>query len=356
MNRDGENGEKDIIGVREDLITELSRLVEELSGLEPDEDSLSLIRREIARQGEGLFAGDREQKSIDRIAGEIISLIRNRTLPARIAFLGPRGTFTDMALEHFFGQTVDRDDCRTIQEVFRSVERGGAEFGIVPVENSTEGSVTYTLDELMETGLVITGEVFVPVTYALLSMEKKMSDLTAIYSHPQTFGQCKNWIQANLPLARREPVESTARAAERAAQEKGTAALSSTLAGEIYGLNILADRTEDIRQNTTRFLVLGKRRTAATGRDRTSIVLAVKDRPGALMNLLRPFQDAGINMTRIESRPDKKTMWSYNFFIDFLGHAEQETIRNALTEMEKETHFLRILGSYPRGRGESNDV
>jgi chorismate mutase/prephenate dehydratase len=356
MNRDEETVNTREVQIREDLITELSRLVEELSDLEPDEDTLSIIRRKILNQGEGLFADDREVKSLDRIAGEIVSLIRNRTRPARIAFLGPRGTFTDMALEHFFGQTVDREDCRTIQEVFRSVERGASDYGIVPVENSTEGSVTYTLDELMETGLVITGEAFVPVTYALLSQEKDMSNLQVLYSHPQTFGQCKNWIQANLPSARREPVESTARAAEQAAREKGAAALSSTLAGEIYGLNVLADRTEDIRQNTTRFLVLGRGRTSPTGRDRTSIVLAVKDRPGALMNLLRPFQDAGINMTRIESRPDKKTMWSYNFFIDFLGHAEEDTISRALTEMEKETHFLRILGSYPRGGGETGDV
>ncbi len=294
-------------------------------------------------------AGPLASDTIKRIYTDILSASMAALVPVHVAFLGPEGTFTAIAVRELFGETITPMPQRTIQDVFLQVEAGVARYGVVPIENSNEGAVTYTLDEFMETSLVIMAEQYVRVTYSLLSRGTKMAAVKKIYTHPQTLGQCKAWIRANLPYAEIVSVDSTSRAAEIAVQEEGAAAIASGLAGEIYTLNTLASMIEDSRQNYTRFFLVGKKAGAPTGNDKTSLVCAVRDRPGALLELLKPFSEAGINMTRIESRPDKKKMWEYNFFIDILGHAEDVTVRNALKKVKEETIFLKILGSYPIG-------
>jgi len=286
---------------------------------------------------------------IKRIYTDIMSATMASVAPVHVAFLGPEGTFTAIAVKELFGQSITPMPQRTIQDVFLQVEAGAARYGVVPIENSTEGAVTYTLDEFMQTSLVIMAEQYVRVTYSLLSRGSDMAAIKKIYTHPQTLGQCKSWIRANLPYAEIVSVDSTSRAAEIASQEDGAAAIASGLAGEIYTLNTLASMIEDSRLNYTRFFLIGKKSGAPTGRDKTSLVCAVKDRPGALLDLLRPLSEAGINMTRIESRPMEKKMWEYNFFIDILGHAEDEAVRKALDKVKNETIFLKILGSYPIG-------
>ncbi len=284
-----------------------------------------------------------------RLYLEIFSGCLAAVSPVTVAFLGPEGTFTGIAVHEFLGESIVALPQRTIQDVFRQVESGAARFGVVPVENSTEGSVTYTLDELVETDLQILSERYVRITYSLLSREQESASIRKVYSHPQSLGQCKGWLRANLPGAAMEAVDSTSTAAEMASREDGSAAIASSNAGALYGLTTLATMLEDSRQNYTRFFLMGKGSPAPTGSDKTSIVCAVQDRPGALLALLAPFSDAGINMMRIESRPDKKKMWEYIFFIDFGGHRDDSLVRDALGKMRRETVFLKILGSYPAG-------
>lgn len=344
---------------------DIARIDREIINLISRRSELYMERLRARAEGEafapeeqsGLFdlidscnAGPLPGETIKRIYTDILTASMAAIAPVRVAFLGPEGTFTAIAVRGLFGETITKLPQRTIQDVFLQVEAGSASYGVVPIENSTEGAVTFTLDELMETTLSIMAEQYVRVTYSLLSRATGMSAVKKVYSHPQTLGQCKAWIRANLPSAEIVSVDSTSRAAEIAAGEDGAAAIASGLAGEIYTLNALATMIEDSRQNFTRFFLVGRKPAAPTGNDKTSLVCAVKDRPGALLDLLKPFSEAGINMTKIESRPDKKKMWEYNFFIDILGHAEDDTVRKALEKIKNETIFLKILGSYPMGR------
>jgi chorismate mutase / prephenate dehydratase len=280
---------------------------------------------------------------------EILSGSYSLVLPVTIAFLGPEGTFTHMAMNEIFGDSVDKLPVKTISDIFREVESGNAHYGVVPVENSTEGGVTFTLDELIETDLSIVAEKNIKISYSLLSLENSFKDIRRVYSHPQTLGQCKEWLRKNLPDVEIVPVDSTSRAAEISSGEKKSAAISSVVAGEIFGLNSLAERIEDLRQNYTRFFALGREESSPTGEDKTSIVCAIMDKPGALLDLLKPLSSHGINMTKIESRPNKKKMWEYNFFIDFMGHKNDRIVFDALQDMKSKTAFLKILGSYPIG-------
>jgi chorismate mutase/prephenate dehydratase len=293
--------------------------------------------------------GPLANQTFERIYTEIFAGSISTLAPVTVAFLGPEGTFTNIAVNEFFGGSATLLPQRTIQDVFHHVETGKALYGVVPVENSTEGSVTYTLDELAETSINIISEKYIRITYQLLSKTGNLRSIRKIYAHSQTLGQCKGWIRTNLPEAEIVSVESTSRSAELAALEEGTAAIASGLAAGIYGLNVLATTIEDSRQNYTRFFLIGEKSGAPTGNDKTSIVCAVKDRPGALLDMLRPFADVGINMTKIESRPDKKKMWEYNFFIDFIGHQDEAIVKKALGKIKNDAIFLKILGSYPVG-------
>ncbi len=217
------------------------------------------------------------------------------------------------------------------------------------MENSSEGAVVPTLDELLSTGLRVEREKYLRVSFALLSLETSIDEVKKVFTFGQPLGQCRGWLRAHLPGAEIIPVDSTARAAECARSEKGSAAIASEIAAEMYSLNIVEKHIEDSRRNFTRFFVMGTQKTDPSGRDKTSIVCAIKDRPGALLDMLRPLSDAGINMTRIESRPDKNKLWEYNFFIDIFGHETDDKVRTALEEMGRDTLFLKILGSYPAG-------
>ena len=284
-----------------------------------------------------------------RIYNEIILNSMNSIMPLKIAFLGPRGTFSHIAQIEIFGESSEPVPLKTIPDIFHEVEVDNADFGVVPIENSTEGSVTNTLDELIETDLNIVAEKYIKVSFCLLSKNPDIKKIKRIYSHPQPVGQCKGWIRNNLPDAEIILIDSTSRAAEVASDDKESVAIASEITADLYNLNILYNKIEDSRQNYTRFFVIGKSDTEMTGSDKTSIICAINDRPAALLELLIPFQDAGINMTRIESRPDKKKMWEYNFFIDFIGHKNDEIVKDALEKMRSVTLVLKILGTYKIG-------
>lgn len=322
--------------------------IEELKALPPGEALYSAARaRELSDFLESLELGPLSADIVKRIFSELSAFAVSAVRPPTVAYLGPAGTFTHSAMLDIFGASATGVAVKSIHDIFLEVETGRAQFGVVPVENSTEGAVTYTLDELMETELKITAEKYLRVTYSLVSVAKDMKKIKKLYSHPQSFGQCKEWIRKNLPDAELHNVSSTSLAAETASWDKLAAAVTSHASAEIYGLNVLATNIEDSRQNYTRFFVIGERDNPPTGRDKTSIICAVRDKPGALYDLLGPFDQAGINMTKIESRPDKKKMWEYNFFIDFIGHRENTIVKSAVEKMKEDLIFLKVLGSYP---------
>ncbi len=334
-----------------DLISKRSeRYVEEvLRKRKPGEvfspEDMKALSDLISRENPGPLP----DRALETIFREMLVFSVETAEPFRVAFLGPEGTFSHLALLEFFNDGVERVPVKTISEIFREVENRGAEYGVVPVENSAEGAVTYTLDELKETDLSIVSEKYLRISYSLLSNCGSITDVKRVYSHPQSLGQCKGWLRANLPGAEIISLSSTSQAAALAAEEEGSGAIASELAASIFGLSVLAGRIEDSRQNYTRFFVIGRRENRPTGNDKTSIICAVRDKPGALIRLLSPFSEAGINMTKIESRPDKKKIWAYDFFIDFTGHRNDELIVNTLEKIREEAIFLKILGSYPAG-------
>jgi chorismate mutase/prephenate dehydratase len=280
---------------------------------------------------------------------EIISACRGLEEAIRVAYLGPEGTFSEQAVRKHFGAAIEARPAASVDDCFRSAESGATQFTVVPVENSTDGVVGRTLDLLTQTPLRICGEVELRVQQNLLSKEKKLSSVRKIYSHSQSLAQCNGWLDKNLPKAARIPVTSNAEAAQRAAKEKGAAAIAGLLAGERYRLNVLAKSIEDSPDNTTRFLVLGQIDPAPTGKDRTSLVMSAENRPGAVHGLLTPLAEHKVSMTRIESRPlrTRASLWEYFFFIDVEGHQRDAAVAKALDGLRQKAPFLKILGSYP---------
>jgi len=280
---------------------------------------------------------------------EIISACRGLEEAIRVAYLGPEGTFSEQAVRKHFGGAVEARPAASVDDCFRSAESGATQFTVVPVENSTDGVVGRTLDLLTQTPLRICGEIELRVQQNLLSKEKKISSVKKIYSHSQSLAQCNGWLGKNLPRAARIPVASNAEAAQRAAKEKGAAAIAGMLAGERYKLNALARSIEDSSDNTTRFLVLGQIDPAPTGKDRTSLVVSAENRPGAVHGLLTPLAEHRVSMTRIESRPlrTRASLWEYFFFIDVEGHQKDAAVAKALDGLRQKAPFLKILGSYP---------
>lgn len=346
--------DRDIAGIDREIIRLLSERTElYVRKLKEDSAAQDLFsageRSRLSELIAGSNGGPLSNRALEKIFTEVLAESMSLASPFVIAFMGPEGSFSGVAVREFFGESIQPVPQKTIQDVFQQVESGKARYGVVPIENSTEGSVTFTLDELAETRLSILSERYIRITYSLLSKGSDMDAVRKIYAHPQTIGQCKGWIRAHLPDAEVVSVESTSRAAELAAGEEGSAAIASDLAGGIYRLNTLASMIEDLRNNYTRFFLVGSTVNRATGNDKTSIMCTVKDKPGALLEILKPFSGLGINMTKIESRPDKKKMWEYNFFIDILGHMNDRKVTRALKRIKKETLFLKILGSYPLG-------
>lgn len=288
---------------------------------------------------------------VARIFQEVMSACRALQKSLAVAYLGPEGTFTESAAFKHFGHAIDSNPVDGIGGVFRQVESGGSDYGVVPIENSTEGVVGHTLDMFVSSGLSICGEVELPIHHCLMVQSDAMESMDAvskIYSHQQSFAQCRRWLDANLPKVPRETVSSNGEAARLASVEPGAAAIAGESAATDYDLRLLAAGIEDEPGNRTRFVVIGRQAVGATGNDKTSVLFSTKDRPGALYELLQAFKKRDINMTRIESRPSHRGTWSYVFYVDFEGHAADANVQAALAELAELAPFYKFLGSYPQ--------
>lgn len=302
------------------------------------------VLRSVIERNKGPFSNE----EIARLFREIMSACLALEQPMTIAYLGPEGTFTQAAALKHFGHSVSTMPLSAIDEVFREVESGTADYGVVPVENSTEGVVNHTLDMFMRSPLKICGEVDIRVHQNLLSRAQDIGQITTVYSHQQSFAQCREWLDTHLPGSERITVKSNAEAARIASEKSGAAAIASAVAADLYQLNIIKSNIEDEPDNTTRFLVIGKNTTPPSGTDKTTLLVSAGNKPGALWTLLQPFAQANISMTRIESRPSRVGMWEYVFFIDIEGHADEPKTAEALTKLRHESSMLKILGSYPK--------
>ncbi len=315
------------------------------------EREAAVLRRVMARN-----TGPLSNEEVARLFREIMSACLALEMPLKIAFLGPEGTFTQAAALKHFGHSINTIPLTTIDEVFREVDAGSCHYGVVPVENSTEGVISHTLDMLIESPLKICGEVTLRIHQYLMSQTADLSTITKIYSHQQSLAQCREWLDRQLPEIERIAVNSNAEAAKMAATESGAAAIGSSAAAEIYKLAIVAENIEDEPNNTTRFIILGKQNVESSCSqledticfDKTSIMFTAANKPGALQSLLKPIADNGLSMTRIESRPSRSGLWQYLFFVDIDGHLSQTAVKKALEEIKKEASLLKILGSYPK--------
>ncbi len=306
------------------------------------EREAEVLRNVIARN-QGPLSND----SFVRIFREIMSDCLALQKPLNIAFLGPIGTYSQAAVSKHFGQAAQNIALQTIDEVFREVEVGTAHYGVVPVENSTEGGVNQTLDCFIKTQLKICGEIDLPIHHHLLSKVTELTQIQRIYTHQQSFAQCRSWLDNHLPTIERIAINSNAEAARRAANEPGAAAIAGKMTAEIYQLEIIASRIEDDVNNTTRFAVLGQQNVPPTGKDKTSLLLSSPNKPGALYHLLEAFAKNNLSMTRIESRPSRQGIWEYVFFIDIEGHIKDTPVAKSLQALEKHTSLIKHLGSYP---------
>lgn len=293
--------------------------------------------------------GQLPSKALRAIYREIMSASIALEKPLQIAYFGQKASFTHLAAYSKFGHAVEYAAKTAISDVFNDVDAERYDYGVVPIENSTEGVVNHTLDMLINSSVKICAEINMRIHQNLLS-RYSMKNIKKIYGHSQCFGQCRIWLQENLPGAENIEVSSTTKAAELASREKYSAAIASIMAAKIYGLKVLADKIEDNPYNTTRFLVIGKQEPKATGDDKTSICYAVKDRVGALYDSLVPFKKNGITLTMIESRPSRRKNWEYYFFVDLKGHVSETDLSKAITELGDFCQFVKILGSYPQSK------
>jgi chorismate mutase/prephenate dehydratase len=302
------------------------------------------VLRMVVDRNEGPLSDD----VLVHVFREIMSACLAQQEPLKIGYLGPEGTFSQQAVTKHFGRSAHGLPLATIEEVFQEVESGNADFGIVPVENSGQGTIQITLDMFLTSNLKICGEVELRVRQFLLSRSGRIEDIERVYSHPQSFAQCKAWLRGNLPKAEKIAVSSNAEAARRARNADDAAAVAGESAGHVYGLKkVIMTPIEDRADNTTRFLVVGRQIFPPSGHDRTSILVFIKDKPGALFHVLSPFARNGISMNRIESRPSHQAKWEYGFFIDLAGHAEDEAMRRAFAELKEHATQIKLLGSYP---------
>ncbi len=293
--------------------------------------------------------GPLDGSTVGHIFREIMSACLALERPLQVAYLGPEGTFTQAATIKHFGHAAICVPQATIDVVFSQVESGECNYGVVPVENSTEGMVSHTLDNFMDSGLKISGEVEMRICHHLLAAAGTgEDDITRICAHQQALAQCRNWLDRHWPGVEREAVSSNGEAARRAATEPGVAAVAGDMAAELYGLEKLASGIEDYADNTTRFLVIGREEVPPSGRDKTSIIVSSRNRPGALFDLLEPFRSAGVSLTRIDTRPSRTEKWAYVFFIEFEGHLQDDNIASILADLEEQSILLKPLGSYPQ--------
>lgn len=302
------------------------------------------VLRRIIERNEGPLSNE----TMARLIREIMSACLALESPLSVAYLGPEGTYTQAAVYKHFGHAVSAHSMAAIDEIFREVEAGNADYGVVPVENSTEGVVSHTLDLFATSPLRIGGEVTLPVHHHLLSNAGDLDKVKRVVAHSQSLAQCRKWLDSNLPSAVRVSVSSNGEAARIVQAEGDSAAIAGRAASELYELSILAKNIEDDPNNTTRFLIIGRQAVPQTGHDMTSLLLSVHNRPGALYDLLAPFASSGVNLCRIESRPSRRGTWDYNFFIDVEGHAEEVRVGEVLDKIKEEAAFFKVLGSYPK--------
>jgi chorismate mutase/prephenate dehydratase len=305
---------------------------------------------EVLRNAIKRNKGPLRDEEIVRLFREIMSACLAQQEPLKVAFLGPEGTFTQAAVLKQFGHSVRALPLPSIGEVFHEVEGGVADFGVVPIENSSEGTVNHTLDMFLTSPLKICGEIEMRIHHFLMARSPDLSAVKRVCAHPQALAQCRGWLDEHLPDVERVAVSSNAEGARRARDERGSAAIAGESAAQLYGLAILAKEIEDQADNTTRFLVVGPKLFAGSGADKTTLLVSTghTDDSGALFRLLQPFAEHKVNMTRIESRPSRKRKWDYVFFMDIEGHVSDPAVAAALASLEKEASLFKILGSYPK--------
>jgi chorismate mutase/prephenate dehydratase len=309
------------------------------------EREAQVLRRVVERN-----EGPLRDEEIVRVFRELMSACLAQEEPLKVGFLGPEGTFTQSAVLKHFGHSVRALPLATIEEVFHEVEAGAADFGVVPIENSTEGTVNHTLDMFLTSPLKICGEVELRICQHLMGRMKDLAEIRRVSSHPQSLAQCRAWLAQYLAGVEQVPASSNAEAARRARDEEGTAAIAGDAAAEVYGLRILFGNIEDHADNTTRFLVIGRKLFPPSGDDRSTLLVSARGTqgPGVLHDLLDPLARHGVSMTRIESRPSRRRKWDYVFFIDIAGHVEDDNVRDALAEIEQHASLMRVLGAYPK--------
>ena len=294
--------------------------------------------------------GPLPDEDMAKLFREIMSCCLALEKPMKVAFLGPEGTYTHAAALKHFGHFVNVQSLSAIDEVFREVESGQANYGVVPVENSTEGMVNHTLDSFIDSPLYVAGEVKLRIHHHLLSSEKiDLASITRVYSHQQSLAQCRKWLDSNCPHVERVAVSSNAEAAKLSMKENGAVAIAGEMAAECYQLSKLAQNIEDQPDNTTRFLIIGTKVVPASGQDKTSILVSVKNKPGALYHVLEPFHQNNVSLTRLETRPSRSGTWAYVFFIDFEGHIEDPEIQKVIGQVSTDVVEIKHLGSYPVG-------
>ncbi len=335
------------------LITERAKLAQDVARVKLAAGETALFYRaereaQVLRRIKERNQGPLPDAAMARLFREIMSACLALEQPMTVAYLGPQGTFSEEAVLKHFGHAVITAPQAAIDEVFREVEAGSADYGVVPVENSTEGAVNITLDLLLRTSLTICGEVELRIHDHLMTRAPDMASVRRVYSHGQSLAQCREWLDSNLPNVERIPVSSNSEAARLAAEEEGAAAVAGAAAAELYGLDIIARNIEDCPNNTTRFLILGREGVPPSGEDKTALLVSTRNRPGALFKLLEPLARNGVSMTRIESRPSRQGMWDYVFFVDIEGHQEEPGLRQAIADLEDNASLFKVLGSFPK--------
>ncbi len=291
--------------------------------------------------------GPLEDDHIANIYREVLSACRGLQRPLKVAFLGPKATFSHAAAKSRFGASIEEHPCADIGLVFDEVEKDRAIYGVVPFENSSEGIINYTLDRFAVTPVSICGEIYSEIVMNLISKQEDISKIKKIYTHPKAIEQCSEWLRRNASDKEVIQVASTGLAAQRAARSRSAAAIAGKLAAEIYSLKIIESHIEDSRDNVTRFMIIGKQKMPKTGNDKTSVLFSVRHEPGTLYRALNSFEKYNINLTMMQARPSRKGQWEYIFFVDLMGHKSDEEVKSALAEMKKETIILKTCGSYP---------
>ena len=334
-----------------DLLNQRARIVIEVGNIKKTEKlefhsparEREILER-LIRRNKGPFP----EETLKAVYREILSSSLSLERPIRVAYLGPRATFTHMAGMQQFGPAAQYLPVESIKDVFSEVERDRADYGVVPVENSTEGVVNYTLDMFIDSELKVYAEIMLEVSQNLMNKSGRIEDIKKIYTHPQVPGQCRDWLEKNMDGVPVVNAPSTARAAEMAADDPTAGAIASEMAAVLYGLQIVGKNIQDNTNNFTRFLVVASKSPGRTGHDKTSIMFSIRDKVGALYTMLAPFAEAGINLTRLDARPSGRKVWDYVFFLDMVGHIEDEKVANAIEILKKDCMFLKVLGSYPK--------